>query len=120
VAILGQPPQNGPYTITESGPEPPPVHDTGTKVSGLRWEQGARNPTGFWSLTESYQGVVAWTPVPDATAYRVRARSGDPMMETNPFHRTIALAPGSHTYFVTPVFADKLGEEASISFSVPS
>jgi len=120
VAILGQPPQNGPYTITESGPEPPPTHDPGTKVTGLRWEFGGRNSPGYWDLPESYRGVVAWTPVVGATGYRVRALSGTPMVETDPFHAAVALAPGSHTYYVTPLFADKLGEEASISFSVTS
>lgn len=119
VQVLGQPPQGGPYTITDSGPEPPAPHET-TGVTGLQWEPVGKNPPGHWGLQESYQGVIAWQPVAGATGYSVRARSGDAITESQPYHRAMALPPGSHTYYVRPVFTDgRIAEEASITFTVP-
>jgi len=119
VAILGQPPTGGPYTISGGDPEPPAAHEV-LAVTGLRWEPGGQNPPGYWDLPVSYHGVIAWTPLTGASGYRVRARSGGGVTETEPLHQALALPPGTHTYYVTPLFADnRRGEEASITFTTP-
>ncbi len=83
------------------------------KAANLRAEQSVTNPDG------TRQVVLAWDPIPGASAYAVRAKGGDFATESQPMHRALYLPPGQYTYYVTPIdqTGQRFGAEAAIDFT---
>lgn len=119
VAILGQPPTGGPYSVlSEPFPEPSP---SAASVPAT--------PTGlsFVGATGGYAHLV-WNPVAGADRYLIRGQAvdaagtpigagGPPWPETQPSHQAKLASPGRWLYEVRSQNAAGVSPPATVTFN---